>query len=140
MHILHFYISVYFETLQTKTTIDPDKISSEVSRNTISKLLGSLERNSKYNTYSITQAYILIFLEVYSHQVPFLKLRKSPGFALVMLKSESHLDISAWDIIRPSWPIFALMIALSLAVGIIVWALVSTKIKGYDYGMVFRAG
>ena len=42
---LCFYTSVYFETLQTKTTIDPDKISKEISRNTINKLLESLERN-----------------------------------------------------------------------------------------------
>ena len=42
---LCFYISVYFETLQTKTTIDPDKISKEISRNTINKLLESLGRN-----------------------------------------------------------------------------------------------
>ena len=41
---LCFYLSVYFETLQTKTTIDPDKISKEISRNTIIKLLESLER------------------------------------------------------------------------------------------------
>ena len=40
---LCFYISVYFNTLQTKTTIDPDKISEEISRNTI-KLLESLEK------------------------------------------------------------------------------------------------
>ena len=42
---LCFYISVYFKTLQTKATIDPDKISKEISRNTINKLLESLERN-----------------------------------------------------------------------------------------------
>ena len=42
---LCFHISVYFETLQTKTTIDPDKISKEISRNTINKLLESLKRN-----------------------------------------------------------------------------------------------
>ena len=42
---LCFYISVYFKTLQTKTTIDQDKISKEISRNTINKLLESLERN-----------------------------------------------------------------------------------------------
>ena len=42
---LRFYISVYFtETLQTKTTIDRDKISKEISRNAIHKLLESLER------------------------------------------------------------------------------------------------
>ncbi|XP_028414374.1 uncharacterized protein LOC114537528 isoform X1 [Dendronephthya gigantea] len=62
-------------------------------------------------------------LEVYSHKVPFLKLRKSPGFALVMLRSESHLDISASDIITPSWPIFALVLSLSWAVGIVGWFL-----------------
>ena len=39
---LCFYISVYLKTLQTKTTIDQDKISKEIS---ISKLLESLERN-----------------------------------------------------------------------------------------------
>ena len=42
---LYFYISDYFKTLQTKTTIDPDKISKETCRNTINKLLESLERN-----------------------------------------------------------------------------------------------
>ena len=42
---LCFYISVYFKALQTKTTIDQDKISKEISRNTIKKLLESLERN-----------------------------------------------------------------------------------------------
>ena len=42
---LYFYISVYFKTLQTKTTIDPDKISKEISHNTINKPLESLERN-----------------------------------------------------------------------------------------------
>ena len=43
-----FYIFVYFKTLQTKTNIDPDKISKEVSRNTINKLLESLERRQPY--------------------------------------------------------------------------------------------
>ncbi|XP_028394247.1 uncharacterized protein LOC114518459 [Dendronephthya gigantea] len=62
-------------------------------------------------------------LEVYSHQIPFLKLRKSPGFALIMLKSESHLDISALDVIGPSWPIFALLLSLAWAVGILGWVL-----------------
>lgn len=66
-------------------------------------------------------------LEVYSHQIPFLKLRKSPGFALIMMKSDSHLDLSAMDVIGPSWPIFALVLSLSLAVGIVGWALVSKK-------------
>ena len=42
---LYFYISVYFNTLQTKTTIDRDKISKEIPRNTFNKLLESLERN-----------------------------------------------------------------------------------------------
>ena len=42
---LCFYISVYFKTLQTKTTIDQDKISKEISRSTNNKLLESLERN-----------------------------------------------------------------------------------------------
>ena len=42
---LCFYISVYFKTSQTKTTIDPDKISKEISRNTINKLLESLKRH-----------------------------------------------------------------------------------------------
>ena len=32
---LYFYISVYFKTSQTKTTIDQDKISKEISRNAI---------------------------------------------------------------------------------------------------------
>ena len=68
----------------------------------------------------------IFYLEIYSHQIPFLKLRQSPGFALVMLKSESHLHISPLDVIVPSWPIFALVLSLSWAVGIIGWALVST--------------
>jgi hypothetical protein len=45
-----------------------------------------------------------------------------------MSKSDSHLHISAIDIIKPSWPIFALVVSLSWAVGIIGWALVSTWI------------
>ena len=42
---LYFCTSVYFKTLQTKTAIDQDKISKEISRNTINKLLESLEIN-----------------------------------------------------------------------------------------------
>ena len=72
---------------------------------------------------------IYLYLEVYAQQLPFLKLRKSPGFALIMLKSESHLDVSALDIIAPSWQIFALVLSLSWAVGIIGWALVSSTQK-----------
>ena len=45
IQFVYFYISVYFKTLQTKTTIYQDKISTEISRNTINKLLESLERN-----------------------------------------------------------------------------------------------
>lgn len=64
-------------------------------------------------------------LDVYSYRIPFFKLRKSPGLALVMLASESHLNVNAADVILPSWPIFALIISLSWAVGILCWALVS---------------
>ena len=64
-------------------------------------------------------------LHVYSHEIPFLNLRKSPGLALVMLESESHLDLSISDIIVPSWPIFVLVLSLSWAIGILGWSLVS---------------
>lgn len=64
-------------------------------------------------------------LHVYSHEIPFLNLRKSPGLALVMLESESHLDLSISDIIVPSWPIFVLVLSLSWAIGILGWSLES---------------
>ena len=87
--------------------------------------------NCRDTNFSCIVAVCIIYkysiLEIYSHQIPFLKLRKSPGFALIMLKSESHMDLSPMDVIGPSWPIFALVVVLSWAVGILGWLLVRIK-------------
>lgn len=59
---------------------------------------------------------------VFDDEFLFIRLMKSPGPALLMLKSEiSKMKVSAAVAIRESWPLFLLIISLSVTVGILGW-------------------
>ena len=62
---------------------------------------------------------------VFDEEFLFVQLMKSPGPALLMLKSEKDkMKVSAAVAIRESWPLFILIVSLSATVGLLSWFMV----------------
>ena len=68
----------------------------------------------------------------YKGYLPYLKISDSPGVVLIQrsdsIQRWSDKIILLWNAIRSCWPIVVLTILLSLAAGIVVWAMVSDNV------------
>ena len=64
--------------------------------------------------------------EVYGYPRTFLPVVRSPGHAVVMLRSEGKFGPRPWEILRPSLPLLVLLLGFALVFGLVVWFLVSS--------------
>jgi F0F1-type ATP synthase membrane subunit c/vacuolar-type H+-ATPase subunit K len=64
---------------------------------------------------------------VYDFELSFIKLSRSPGQAVIMLKPDSKEQVSLFHIFKESTPMLAMMLAMSWLVGILGWIAVSIK-------------
>lgn len=62
--------------------------------------------------------------EVYRLPRHFLPLIKSPGHAIIMLKSETKFGLTPDEILIPSVPLLAMLFTFALLFGVVVWFLV----------------
>ena len=64
-------------------------------------------------------------LDIYDSTTPFVRLSRSPGHAVVMVKPKPKEPVFVGEIIVKSWAILIFLIAVAWVVGILAWITVS---------------
>lgn len=66
-----------------------------------------------------------VALDVYDSSTPFLRLTRSPGHAIVMVKPPPKEPVFVGEIVVKSWAILIFLVTFAWVIGIFAWATVS---------------
>ena len=102
-------------------------------------VLDNIKTNRKNPNNGVVRLYYPEFvskklLHVYDTQIPFLRLSRSPGPALVMQKPEKKQPVFVGEIILKSWTIALFLLSIAWLVGIFGWICVSQfELSSYNF-------
>jgi hypothetical protein len=148
------YFGIYLGFNRTSQSVDEDSLFYNYTKAAVNECCHFMDLNftklnssemeveelaltamSNGNDTAIPRPFVFYFPEfatskekiVYDYELSFIKLSRSPGQAVIMLKPESKEQVSLFYIVKESAPMLAMMLAMSWLVGILGWIAVSIK-------------